>query len=100
MVWKSNNLKKITTLAITAADINKLRQMTSAGMIDCRKALIEAQGNFEKAIDIITKKGQNISVNLRSIESKKSDIPDTCPHCKSPNTKMLRECEWCGSQIV
>ena len=87
-------------MAITAADINKLRQMTSAGMIDCRKALIEAQGNFEKAIDIIAEKGQNISENFSIIESKKSDMPDTCPHCKNPNTKKIRECEWCGSQIV
>ncbi len=28
------------------------------------------------------------------------DIPETCPHCKNPNTKKMRECEWCGSQII
>lgn len=46
---------------ITAQDINKLRQQTGAGMMDCKKALIEAQGDFEKAIDILRKKGQKIS---------------------------------------
>lgn len=48
-------------MAISAADVSKLRQMTSAGMMDCKKALEEADGNFEKAIEIIRKKGQLVA---------------------------------------
>ncbi|MEI6883075.1 MAG: translation elongation factor Ts [Bacteroidota bacterium] len=46
---------------ITAADVNKLRQMTGAGMMDCKKALQESEGDFEKAIDYLRKKGQKIA---------------------------------------
>jgi elongation factor Ts len=46
---------------ITAADVNKLRQMTGAGMMDCKKALQESQGDFEQAIDYLRKKGQKVA---------------------------------------
>ena len=46
---------------ITAAEVNKLRKMTGAGMMDCKKALVEAEGDFEKAIDILRKKGQKVA---------------------------------------
>jgi elongation factor Ts len=46
---------------ITAADINKLRQMTGAGMMDCRKALTETNGDMEAAIDWLRKKGQKVA---------------------------------------
>jgi elongation factor Ts len=46
---------------ITAAEVNKLRQMTGAGMMDCKKALVEADGDFDKAIDILRKKGQKVA---------------------------------------
>lgn len=48
-------------MAITAADVNKLRQMTGAGMMDCKKALTEANGDFEAATDLIRKRGQAIA---------------------------------------
>ncbi len=48
-------------MAITAADVGKLRKMTGAGMMDCKKALTEADGNFDKAIEIIRKKGQSVA---------------------------------------
>jgi elongation factor Ts len=48
-------------MAITAADVNKLRQQTGAGMMDCKNALVEANGDFETAIDILRKKGQKIA---------------------------------------
>jgi elongation factor Ts len=47
--------------AITAADVNKLRTMTGAGMMDCKKALTEADGDFEAARDILRKQGQKIA---------------------------------------
>ncbi len=46
---------------ISAADVNKLRQMTGAGMMDCKKALTEANGDFEVATDLLRKKGQKVS---------------------------------------
>ena len=51
----------MSTVTITAADINKLRQMTGAGMMDCRKALTENNGDFEAAIDWLRKKGQKVA---------------------------------------
>lgn len=47
---------------ITASDVNKLRQMTGTGMMDCKNALVEAEGDFEKAIDILRKKGQKLAL--------------------------------------
>ena len=51
----------MSVATITAADVNKLRQMTGAGMMDCKKALVEAEGDFEKAVDFLRKKGQKVS---------------------------------------
>jgi elongation factor Ts len=48
-------------MAITAADVSKLRKMTSAGMMDCKNALEESNGNFDQAVEIIRKKGQLIA---------------------------------------
>ncbi len=50
-----------TTVSISAQDVNKLRQMTGAGMMDCKKALTEANGDFETAVDLLRKKGQKVS---------------------------------------
>jgi len=46
---------------ITASEVNKLRQQTGAGMMDCKKALVEADGDFDKAIEILRKKGQKVA---------------------------------------
>lgn len=51
----------MSTATITASEINKLRQMTGAGMMDCRKALTETNGDFEAAIDWLRKKGQKVA---------------------------------------
>lgn len=48
---------------ISAAEVNKLRKQTGAGMMDCKKALVESDGDFEKAIDILRKKGQKLATN-------------------------------------
>lgn len=48
-------------MAITAQDVNKLRQTTGAGMMDCKNALVEANGDFDTAIDILRKKGQKVA---------------------------------------
>ena len=52
-----------------AADVAKLRNTTGAGMMDCKKALVEAEGDFEKAIEILRKKGQKIAANRADRES-------------------------------
>lgn len=59
-----------TTVNITAADVNKLRTQTGAGMMDCKKALTEAEGDFEKAVDILRKKGQKVAANRGDREAK------------------------------
>jgi elongation factor Ts len=46
---------------ITASDVNNLRKQTGAGMMDCKSALVEAEGDFEKAIEILRKKGQKVA---------------------------------------
>lgn len=54
---------------ITAADVNKLRKTTGAGMMDCKNALVEAEGDFEKAIEILRKKGQKVAAKRADRES-------------------------------
>jgi elongation factor Ts len=54
---------------ITAAEVNKLRQTTGAGMMDCKKALVESDGDFETAIEILRKKGQKVAANRADRES-------------------------------
>lgn len=60
--------------AISATDVNKLRQMTGAGMMDCKKALTEAEGDFDKAIEILRKKGQKVSASRSDREAKEGSV--------------------------
>ncbi|HKL02924.1 MAG TPA: translation elongation factor Ts [Cryomorphaceae bacterium] len=48
-------------MKITATEVNKLRKQTGAGMMDCKKALVEAEGDFDAAVDILRKKGQKVA---------------------------------------
>ncbi len=61
-------------MAITAQDVNKLRQMTGAGMMDCKKALVEADGDFEKAIELLRKKGQKVSASRADRETSEGSV--------------------------
>ena len=54
---------------ITASEVNKLRQHTGAGMMDCKKALLETNGDFEKAIDVLRKKGQKVAAKRADRET-------------------------------
>ncbi len=63
-----------TTTTITAQDINKLRQATGAGMMDCRKALTETNGDFEAAIDWLRKQGQKVAAKRSDREAKEGVI--------------------------
>jgi len=62
------------TVQITAADINKLRQATGAGMMDCRKALTETNGDFEAAIDWLRKQGQKVAAKRSDREAKEGVV--------------------------
>lgn len=59
---------------ITAADVNKLRGITGVGMMDCKKALVEAEGDFDKAIEILRKKGQKIAANRQDRDAKEGYV--------------------------
>jgi elongation factor Ts len=61
-------------MAITASEVNKLRQQTGAGMMDCKNALVESNGDFEEAIDILRKKGQKIAAKRGDNEAKEGLI--------------------------
>ena len=54
---------------ITAAEVNKLRKSTGAGMMDCKNALVEAEGDFDKAIDVLRKKGQKVAAKRADRDS-------------------------------
>lgn len=61
-------------MAITAADVNKLRKMTGAGMMDCKKALVETDGDFDAAVDVLRKKGQKVAAKRGDNETKEGLI--------------------------
>lgn len=63
-----------TTVQITASEINKLRQATGAGMMDCRKALVETNGDFEAAIDWLRKQGQKVAAKRSDREAKEGVV--------------------------
>src|ERR1700688_23247 len=59
----------MSTITISAGDVNKLRQQTGAGMMDCKKALTETNGDFEAAIDFLRKKGAKVAASRQDRES-------------------------------
>ena len=79
--------------AITAQDVNKLRQMTGAGMMDCKKALTEADGDFEKAIEILRKKGQKVSASRSDREAKEGSVFVRVSDDKKEGVLIALNCE-------
>ncbi len=61
-------------MAITVTDINKLRQQTGAGMMDCKKALEESNGDFEAAVDFLRKKGAKVAANRADRDAKEGVV--------------------------
>jgi len=61
-------------MSISAQDVNKLRKMTGAGMMDCKKALMESNGDFEAAIDLLRKKGQKVSASRADRETSEGSV--------------------------
>lgn len=62
------------TAAISASDVNRLRQVTGAGMMDCKKALTEAGGDFDKAIEVLRKKGQKVAASRADRDAKEGVV--------------------------
>ena len=59
---------------ISAADVNKLRKATGAGMMDCKKALVEAEGDFDMAVEVLRKKGQKVAANRADRDSSEGAV--------------------------
>ncbi|MCX6283296.1 MAG: translation elongation factor Ts [Bacteroidetes bacterium] len=78
---------------ITAADVNKLRQMTGAGMMDCKKALQESEGDFDKAIDNLRKKGQKIAGKRADRDANEGFVVAKTTEDKSYAAVVMVNCE-------
>jgi elongation factor Ts len=61
-------------ITLSATDVKKLRDMTGAGMMDCKQALTEAEGDFEKAVEVLRKKGQKLSLKRADREAKEGAV--------------------------
>lgn len=80
-------------MAITAADVNKLRQQTGAGMMDCKKALVETDGDFEAAIDVLRKKGQKVAAKRGENEAKEGVVIAQCTNDGKSGVIVRLNCE-------
>jgi elongation factor Ts len=87
----------MSTVTISAQDINKLRQMTGAGMMDCRKALTETNGDFEAAIDWLRKQGQKVAAKRGDREAKEGVV---IAKTTSDNKTGIVVCVSCETDFV
>ncbi len=78
---------------ISAADVNKLRQLTGAGMMDCKKALTETNGDFDAAVDFLRKKGQKISAARADRDAKEGAVIAKTSADKKTGVVILLACE-------
>ena len=87
----------MSTATISAQDINKLRQTTGAGMLDCRKALTETNGDFEAAIDWLRKQGQKVAAKRGDREAKEGVV---IAQTTSDNKRGVVVCVSCETDFV
>jgi transposase-like protein len=87
-----------------SSDISKVKWNVWGGLIG---ALIadklkcnNCKAQFTKAQALGVQPVETNTMNNEQIVSQKLEIPETCPHCKNPNSKRIRLCEWCGNQII
>ena len=78
---------------ITAAEVNKLRKTTGAGMMDCKKALVEANGDFDLAIEILRKKGQKVAAKRADRESTEGAAIAVVNEYKTEGAVIVLGCE-------
>ena len=81
------------TVKISAADVKKLREATGAGMMDCKKALLEASGDFDQAIDVLRKKGQKIAAKRADRESTEGVAVTRINDAKTSGVAIVLACE-------
>ncbi len=84
-------------MEIKASDVAKLRQMTGAGMMDCKKALVEAEGDFDKAQDIIREKGKLVAAKRSDRETTEGAV---VAKTNEDNTKGILTCLGCETDFV
>jgi elongation factor Ts len=87
----------MSTMAITAADVNKLRQITGAGMMDCKKALTEANGDFDAAIDLLRKQGQKVAAKRADRDATEGLV---IAKTTADNTRGVLVCVNCETDFV
>lgn len=80
-------------MAITAAEVNKLRKMTGAGMMDCKKALSETNGDFEAAIDFLRKKGQKVAAKRADRDATEGVVIAATNSSQDVGTVVYLTCE-------
>ncbi len=80
-------------MAITAAEVNKLRQQTGAGMMDCKKALEESNGDFEAAVDFLRKKGAKVAANRQDRDAKEGVVLAKTSDDKKSGVVVSVNCE-------
>jgi elongation factor Ts len=78
---------------VTAAEVNELRKKTGAGMMDCKKALVEAEGNMEEAINILRKKGQKIAEKRADRDSSEGAVVSTINDANTRGVVVSVNCE-------
>ena len=78
---------------ITATEVNKLRKATGAGMMDCKKALVEADGDFDKAIEVLRKKGQKVAANRADRDSSEGAAVSKINGTETKGVAIVLGCE-------
>ena len=78
---------------ITASEVNNLRKQTGAGMMDCKKALVEAGGNFDEAVDILRKKGQKVAAKRADRETSEGVVLSISSDDNKSGAVMSLNCE-------
>jgi len=78
---------------IKASEVNKLRQFTGAGMMDCKKALVESEGDFEKAVETLRKKGQKVAANRADRESSEGVVLAKVNESNNEGVLLSLNCE-------
>ena len=80
-------------MAISASDVKKLRDMTGSGMMDCKKALAEADGDFDKAIEILRKRGEKVAAKRGDRDAKEGAVIAQVSDDKSYGVIVRLSCE-------
>ncbi len=83
----------MSTVQISASDVNKLRQQTGAGMMDCKKALTEANGDFDAAVDYLRKKGQKVANNRSDRDAMEGVVIGKVSADKKRGVAIVLNCE-------